>query len=63
MKPNWDSAPEWANYLTMDQDSTWWWHKNEPYIDGKFWTSCSLSTKAQDCGIYWKHSFEERNED
>lgn len=29
-KPSWDSAPEWANYLAMDEDGTWWWYQNEP---------------------------------
>ena len=30
MKPNWLTAPEWANYLAMDIDSEWSWYEEEP---------------------------------
>lgn len=29
-KPKWDEAPEWAKYLCMDNDHTWWWFEFEP---------------------------------
>ena len=31
-KPSWRSAPDWANWLAMDSDGTWYWYENEPYI-------------------------------
>jgi len=32
-KPSWRYAPEWANYLTKDEDGTWCWWSVEPKID------------------------------
>lgn len=29
-KPSWDDAPEWANWLAMDADGTWFWFEDEP---------------------------------
>jgi len=29
-KPDWGDAPEWANYLAMDDDYTWWWYEKKP---------------------------------
>lgn len=26
MKPDWKDAPEWAQWLAMDEDGTWRWH-------------------------------------
>lgn len=31
VKPSWDDAPEWANWLTYDKDGWYWW-EDEPYI-------------------------------
>jgi len=33
-KPDWDDAPEWANYVAQDHDNTWWWYEKEPEYDG-----------------------------
>lgn len=32
-KPEWVSAPEWANYIAMDRDGQWFWFENEPKVD------------------------------
>ena len=38
MKPEWEDAPEWANWLTQDIDLCWYWHELEPkFVDGGFW--------------------------
>ena len=29
-KPDWSSAPEWAEYLAMDSDGWWCWFLDEP---------------------------------
>ena len=39
MKPKWKDAPEWAEYLAMDKDCTWWWFANKPYISDNIWDS------------------------
>lgn len=30
MKPDWKDAPEWANWLAMDEDGYWYWYELEP---------------------------------
>ena len=30
MKPSWDEAPEWANWLAMDGNGLWYWYEVEP---------------------------------
>ena len=37
MKPNWEDAPEWANWLAMDADGEWYWFEEEPEIEGDGW--------------------------
>lgn len=32
MKPSWDDAPEWAEYLAMDGDGNWCWFEQEPEL-------------------------------
>jgi len=34
MKPSWDDAPEWANYLVMDSEGWWWWFEFKPSTNG-----------------------------
>jgi len=30
MKPSWEDAPKWAEWLAMDGDGWWAWHENRP---------------------------------
>jgi hypothetical protein len=30
VKPDWASAPEWANFLSMDDDGAFWWWEYKP---------------------------------
>jgi hypothetical protein len=30
MKPDWMDAPDWANWLAMDEDGEWFWHESKP---------------------------------
>lgn len=30
MKPNWTSAPEWANYASQELSGSWYWHETRP---------------------------------
>ena len=39
MKPDWKDAPEWANYLAMDADGSWYWFGKEPIAHDTFWSS------------------------
>ncbi len=39
MKPDWSCAPEWANYVVMNHDGSWYWFEFEPTYNSKngFW--------------------------
>jgi hypothetical protein len=32
MKPDWKDAPEWANWLAMDEDGEWFWRESKPTV-------------------------------
>lgn len=31
MKPNWKDAPEWAEWMAMDSDLSWYWYEDAPW--------------------------------
>ncbi len=42
-KPDWKDAPEWAAWVAMDEDGSWYWYEKEPkqlpdswFSDGKY---------------------------
>jgi hypothetical protein len=39
MKPDWKDAPEWAQWLAMDPDGSWWWFEHEPIVEFDEWIS------------------------
>jgi len=36
-KPNWDDAPDWANWLAQDEDGEWYWFEHRPVLDDGTW--------------------------
>lgn len=32
-----DYSPEWANYIAMNQDKTWYWYEKKPYASARKW--------------------------
>ncbi|WEL95633.1 hypothetical protein [Xanthomonas phage vB_XooS_NR08] len=30
IKPDWNDAPEWANFLARNGDGKWFWHEAQP---------------------------------
>ncbi len=38
-KPDWKYAPEWAQWLAMDRNGTWWWFRYEPKRSSILWAS------------------------
>lgn len=30
MKPNWQTAPDFARYAAQEQSGTWYWHEAKP---------------------------------
>jgi hypothetical protein len=62
MKPDWKDAPEWAQWLTMDEDYQWWWHETCPVIKAfGIWHSDGRAA-AVTGGADWESSIEERPE-
>ena len=67
MKPSWDEAPEWANWLAMDKDGSWVWFERKPYImseSDRAWreeagTFFRVSTDFYGAGA-WTESLERR---
>lgn len=37
MKPSWDDAPSWAQWLAMDKDGDWFWYEKEPDKFNRGW--------------------------
>lgn len=59
MKPSWDDAPSWAQWLAMDGDGTWFWFEEQPYflaVEGEWvcdagnfsWTPKGPATNPED---------------
>lgn len=46
MKPSWECAPEWANYLAMDDDGRWYWYEHMPNYRFNIWWQSRESRKA-----------------
>lgn len=36
-KPDWKDAPEWANWLAMDEIGAWWWFRVKPLKNHTEW--------------------------
>ena len=32
MKPSWDEAPKWAQWLAMDNSGIWFWFQTKPTL-------------------------------
>lgn len=60
-KPDWKDAPEWAQYLAMDPDGSWWWYASKPRVTKYGWESRGLCDKAGNT-VAWDGSLQERPE-
>lgn len=48
MTPNWNSAPEWAQYVAQDPDGTWLWFEFKPEArDLSGWVNTSVAYMAE----------------
>lgn len=70
-RPSWDSAPEWAQWLAMDENGVWHWYEKEPEIVDFVWDIAGRETHMLDDGYRverafdnpeWKDSLESRPE-
>jgi hypothetical protein len=60
MKPSWENAPSWANYLAMDEDGQWTWYEKSPKeFHGRVWGS--WEGRYEPCKIdSWHKTLESR---
>lgn len=54
MKPDWDNAPEWAQYVCMNYDGNWYWFEFKPTYNSKtgswqrgFYEGCGRNEKVK----------------
>ena len=75
MKPDWKDAPDWANYLAMDENGAYHWFANVPqqglaaWIGAYHWVADVPRQGRKDYtnvrlaaieGIVWRNSLEKR---
>lgn len=64
-EPNWDEAPEWAQWLAVDANGVAWWYKEKPFLDGLQWLpygGCTLRTagNVNFKGFDWRETLTPR---
>jgi len=61
MKPSWDDAPEWAQWLAMDADGEWAWYELQPSkaLAHDFWVGAGRC-EAASTNIGWVETLEPR---
>jgi hypothetical protein len=60
MRPSWNDAPEWANYLTCDNDGQWYWYEEKPIFGGWYWYDKSNGKSEEAFLKQGKNSLEKR---
>ena len=61
----WADAPEWAQWLAMDQDADWYWYAHRPEPIGGEWIRTQgpvLRAPRPQHPIQWTHTLEPRPE-
>ena len=61
-KPQWKDAPEWAEWLAMDDDLKWFWFEVEPFVEHGRWIEYENRIKDAEVigGVFWTKSLEGR---
>ncbi len=63
MKPDWKSAPKWAQWLAQDLNGEWWWYENEPFLNRDAWVPDGGNHEMFiPVSAYWRESLEQRPE-
>jgi hypothetical protein len=63
MKPDWSTAPEWANYLAQDKFGDWYWYENKPEARPLSWMVIphfALASTGKGSVPNWRDTLEER---
>ena len=63
-EPNWDEAPEWANWWAVDEDGSAWWYILKPSLDESEWfterVDSNFAGRANLNGYDWKQTLTQR---
>ena len=62
MKPDWEDAPEWANWLAMDRDGDWVWHERKPVKEKNYWRPTGRWDWVETVIRKWSETLESRVE-
>lgn len=57
-KPDWEDAPDWAQYLAKNSGGDWWWHEERPRVQSQIWRAKGGRSAPADDD--WEFSLEER---
>lgn len=62
-KPDWKSAPEWANWRAMDADGQVFWYEQKPEksLQRSVWDPTGGKVCPAYLGSSWADSLEERS--
>ena len=62
LKPDWKTAPSWAQYLARDPNGGWWWFEVAPRPTSLGWVVGQLGTGCERATIpgEWKKSLTVR---
>ncbi len=62
LKPNWDNAPDWANYWAVDGDGVAWWYEIKPqHNEGdNGWIGDGVLSGADSTCESWKETLQPR---
>ena len=58
---SWENAPDWANWVAMDESLDWYWYENKPALDEwGCWEAPGRCKKIYFDDIDYDKSLEER---
>ena len=61
IKPDWSTAPEWAQYWAIDDNGDAYWYGKKPDRgDGEWRSDGNLSEDLDNRAPFWKESLEKR---
>lgn len=66
IKPSWEDAPEWANWLAMDSNGEWHWYEGKPATGKREWLANKdkwYVQPAKSKSYQWRDTLEERPND
>jgi len=64
-KPDWNIAPEWAEWLGQDADGTWWFYGEKPRPwNGSYWLTSHVMGRQcphkDAANPAWRKTLEQR---